>query len=95
MRSRRFPLSTACAFILLLFAVPVRAQATFPSISAREYVSGSVRVKVTGSFSIDDEVAINTKASLSDGVVTWLQFGASGSDKPNALITYGETKEIA
>ena len=37
---------------------------------------------------------INLQASYGDGEVTWLQFGASGSEAPNALITYGETKEI-
>lgn len=33
-------------------------------------------------------MAINTSASLSDGEMTWLQFGNSGSDVPNALISF-------
>ena len=28
-------------------------------------------------------------ASIGDGEMTWLQFGVSGADTPNALITYG------
>jgi hypothetical protein len=51
-------------------------------------------VTVSGSATIDQEIPLNSQASYSDGEVTWLQFGVSGSDAPNALITYGETKEI-
>lgn len=58
-----------------------------PVISARNYVSGSAKTKVTGAFSIDAAVAINTQASISDGSMTWLQYGASGSEAPNVLVT--------
>lgn len=61
-----------------------------PVISARQYKSGSATVVVKGSFQVDQAIAINTQASMSDGEMTWLQFGASGSAQPNALITYGE-----
>jgi hypothetical protein len=59
-----------------------------PSISARQYTGGSAKVTVTGAVKFDQEVPINTQASVSDGEMTWLQFGASGSEEPNALITY-------
>jgi hypothetical protein len=59
-----------------------------PTISARQYVGGSAKVTVTWAAKIDQDVAINTQASISDGEMTWLQFGASGSEEPNALITY-------
>jgi hypothetical protein len=81
----------------VLFAVLASsgsAQARQPAISARQFVSGSVRIVVSGAFSINDSVAINVQASLGDGEMTWLQFGVSGSAQPNALITYGETGEV-
>ncbi len=65
-----------------------------PTISERQFTDGSAKVTVTGSARIDQEIAINTTASFGDGGMTWLQFGASGSEEPNALITYGETGEI-
>lgn len=61
-----------------------------PVISARTYKGGSATVVVKGSFQVDQAIPINTAASVSDGEMTWLQFGASGSATPNALITYGE-----
>jgi len=61
-----------------------------PQISARSYTGGSAKVTVTGAFQIDADVPINTEASISDGEMTWLQFGASGSPEPNALITVSE-----
>jgi hypothetical protein len=66
----------------------------FPTISQRQYTGGSARLTVTGAAAIDQDVAINTVASISDGESTWLQFGSSGAAEPNVLITYGETKEI-
>jgi hypothetical protein len=62
----------------------------YPDISARQYASGSAKVKVTGAFQIDQDIAINASASYSDGEMTWLQFGNSGAATPNALITYGD-----
>jgi len=58
-----------------------------PVISARTYIGGSAKVTVTGSFQIDEDIPINTQASYSDGEMTWLQYGASGSEAPNALVT--------
>jgi hypothetical protein len=43
---------------------------------------------VTGSFTITDDIAINKQASFGDGEMTWIQFGVSGAEEPNALITY-------
>ena len=95
---RRIPfLSSVVATGLFLAAVPSPADGQtdgVPTISARQFVGGSARVTVSGSAQIDQEVAINTKASYGDGGMTWLQFGASGSEAPNALITYGEDGEI-
>ena len=61
------------------------------TISARQFTGGSVKLVVTGSFQINEDVAINTQASIADGGMTWLQFGASGSATPNVLITYNES----
>jgi hypothetical protein len=95
---RRIPLlATVIALALTsttLLASAAAAQTDgFPTISARTYTGGSAKVTVTGSTKITSEIPINTQASISDGESTWLQFGASGSADPNALITYGETKE--
>jgi hypothetical protein len=87
-------LSLAGGALLLAFASPGGAQAKPPVISARQFVSGSIKIVVTGAFSIDDSVAINVQASFGDGGMTWLQFGASGSDQPNAGITYSELGEV-
>ena len=87
----------AASFVLLL-ALPPSAvgqkTAGFPTISQRSYTGGSAKVKVTGTFAMDVEIPINAQASYSDGTATWLQFGASGAAEPNALITYGETREV-
>ena len=64
-----------------------------PAISERPFTGGSITVKVTGTFTMDAEVPINTMASYGSGGTTWLQFGASGAPEPNVLITYGETGE--
>jgi hypothetical protein len=58
-----------------------------PIVSARSYLGGSAKVTVTGSFEINEVIPINTAASFSDGEMTWLQYGASGSEAPNALLT--------
>jgi hypothetical protein len=81
------------AFCMVASAPALPAQ-DFPTISTRQFVDGSAKVVVTGAFTINEDVKINTKASFGDGESTWLQFGASGSEQPNALITYGDTKEI-
>jgi hypothetical protein len=94
-RGRRLLAGVAVLFILAGLPAPAPAQTSgFPTISQRQYTGGSAKVTVTGSAKIDTEIPLNTQASFSDGESTWLQFGASGSAEPNALITYGETKEI-
>ena len=65
----------------------------YPPISARTFTSGSIKIVVTGSFRVDTDVPINTQASVGAGDMTWLQFGVSGSNEPEALITYGDNKE--
>ena len=88
------------ALLLLVLGAEGQAQAgaasraksppDVPKISSRTYTGGSAKVTVTGAFQIDADVSINTQASVSDGEMTWLQFGASGSAEPNALITVSE-----
>jgi hypothetical protein len=92
----RGPFAAAVLLILAGRPAPAAAQTSgFPDISRRQYTGGSAKVTVTGSANIDAEIPLNTQASFSDGESsTWLQFGASGSAEPNALITYGETREI-
>ena len=85
---RRASLLSSILGMAMIWSVNVPAQAKVPAISQRSYVSGSATVTVTGSFQVDQEVAINNKASYSDGEMTWLQFGDSGADAPNALITF-------
>jgi hypothetical protein len=85
----------APALIALATVPPALAQeAAYPPISARQFTDGSIEVKVTGSQSIDEEIPINTQASIGGGDVTWLQYGASGSESPNALITFTQTGEV-
>ena len=84
-------LSSMLAGLALMWtSASAHAQGKVPAISKRSYVSGSAIVTVTGGFQVDQEVALNDKASYSDGEMTWLQFGDSGSEAPNALITYSE-----
>jgi hypothetical protein len=84
----------ACWVTLVCLPTPLGGQTSgFPTISQRQYTGGSAKVTVTGSAKIDAEIPINTQASYSDGEMTWLQFGVSGSDEPNSLITYTDTKE--
>ncbi len=84
-------MKTAAKLAILTLALSVSAAgqdvAKPPVISARSYVSGSAKILVTGSFQINEDVAINKQASFSDGEMTWLQFGVSGAETPNALVT--------
>lgn len=79
---------------MAVFAPAVRAQSHYPPISARQFARGSVQVKVTGAFTMDEQITINTMASIGDGEMTWLQFGASNAAQPNATITFTDTNEI-
>jgi hypothetical protein len=93
MRRTQFLSSVAAAgMVLAVLASPAAGQVPgrVPTISSRQFVSGAAKVTVSGSFQIDEEVAINTAASFGDGEWTWIQFGDSGSEVPNALITYGD-----
>ena len=78
--------------VLAIGARPAAGQA-YPPISARQFTGGSVKILVTGSFSVNADVPINAQASIGAGDMTWLQFGVSGSSAPEALITYGDNKE--
>jgi hypothetical protein len=94
MRSNLLHLRLAMASALLT-TLASRASAQVPDsvvpvISARTYVSGSVTVIVKGSFQMNQVIEINKPASISDGEMTWLQFGASGSSTGDVLVTYGE-----
>ena len=60
-----------------------------PVISARTYATGHARLKVSGHFDIDASPGLDTKASISDGGYTWIQYGTSGSEAPNATVTIG------
>ena len=60
-----------------------------PVVSARTYSTGHVQLKVSGHFDIDASPALDTRASISDGEYTWIQYGASGSEAPNATVTIG------
>jgi hypothetical protein len=75
--------------ILAASASPAAGQRGFPTITGRSFSGGGAAVTVTGVDQFAQEIALNTQASFGDGEMTWLQFGVSGSDAPNALITYG------
>jgi len=80
---------SACALAAALLPAPAAGQ-KLPKISTRMYAGGSATLTVTGSFRVDQDVALNKVASFSDGDYTWLQFGASGSDSANVLVTIGD-----
>ncbi len=84
---RRRVIATA-AFLVCLAPHAAGQTGKTPTISARQYTAGSATVTVHGVVEIAAEVPLNTQASMSDGEMTWLQYGASGSETPNALITY-------
>lgn len=82
--------------VLLMAPMPsAAAQGKPPVISARTFTSGTAKVTVTGTFSMNADIAINVPASIADGEMTWLQFGVSGGAEPESLITFntasGET----
>jgi hypothetical protein len=77
----------AAVIATLCVTLGVESDVEIPVISARTYVGGSAKVTVIGSFQINDDIAIDKEASLSDGEMTWLQYGASGLEAPNALVT--------
>lgn len=80
------------AIASVCLAVAAEAAGNIPVISARTFATGSAHVIVTGSFAFTADIALNIPASNSDGEETWLQYGASGSDAPNALFTVHPTE---
>jgi hypothetical protein len=85
----------AAALTALVAVPPALAQEpAYPTISSRQFTAGSIEVRVTGSQNIDEKIPINSQASIGDGEVTYLQYGASGSESPNSLITYTQTGEV-
>lgn len=84
----------ATALGITVISPAADAQRHYPPISARQFVSGSIRIKVTGAFAMNETVALNTVASIGLGDMTWLQYGVSGSAQPEALITFTDTNEI-
>ena len=72
---------------VLPFAIVSSALAQIPQISKRTFSGGTAKLKVTGSFVIDEEIGINKQASIADEGQTWLQYGSSGADSANVLVT--------
>jgi len=81
-------LALACAWM----ADVADAGGKIPVISQRTFVAGNAHVIVTGSFKFTADIALNIPASISDGEDTWLQYGASGSEAPNALFKVSPTE---
>jgi hypothetical protein len=80
-------------FMLCCVFSSAAAQNLYPTISSRQFTGGSVKVVVvSGSFSFNEDVPVNTKASFSDGEMTWLQFGNAGAATPNAMLTFGNNE---
>jgi hypothetical protein len=71
----------------LVASAPAHTAGGIPTISSRGYVGGSVKVTVSGAFDINADIPINRQASMSDGEMTWLQYGVSGAAEPNLLLT--------
>jgi hypothetical protein len=88
---RRIPLRSslvACSLVTAMVVAPAAGQvAGLPKISERQFVSGSATLAVRGAVQIDAVIELNIVASLSDGGMTWLQFGDSGSAAPNVGVT--------
>jgi len=72
---------------LIAVTVATSAGAPLPELNARTYISGSAKVKVTGAFQVDAVIPINKQASFGDGEMTWIQYGDSGAEEPNLLVT--------
>lgn len=75
------------AAIGMIAVVMSASAAELPVISGRYYVSGSAKVKVTGEFQFNTVIPINKQASFGDGEMTWIQYGVSGAEEPNLLVT--------
>ena len=90
----RRPVPPAVFSALLLFTLAVHSEAQAPpKISTRTYTSGTAKLKVTGTWTVNEDVGINKPASISDDGHTWLQYGSSGSDSANVTVTV-DTYEV-
>lgn len=88
-------LVSAALSLVVAAASPALGQQKLPAISQRSFTEGSVKVVVTGSFSIDQDIPINKAGSFGDGEMTWLQFGNPGGTEPNVGITFNaESGEV-
>ncbi len=88
----RFLFNPACAVAVLAVMVlstsaTGEAVAKLPVISDRTYVAGSAKLVVKGTFQINADIPINKPASISSDGMTWLQYGDSGAEAPNVLVT--------
>jgi len=70
------------------------ADEEIPVISDRTYTAGHMQLRVSGFFNIDASPALDTKASITSDGYTWIQFGASGEEPPNATVTVGEGDKV-
>jgi hypothetical protein len=87
----RLLVGVAAACLAAASTSPAASQAGAPpTISARSFTGGSAAVTVTGTVEFTQDVPLNAQASFGDGEKTWIQFGASGAETPNALLTYGD-----
>ena len=87
-------LAVAVFLSLAVFAPALAAQRHYPPITSRQFARGSAQVKVIGTFTMDEQLAINTMSSIGDGEMTWLQFGVDNATQPNATITFTDFGEI-
>jgi hypothetical protein len=77
------------AAVLAATSAGAQSSGRSPTISNRYFNGGgSIKVIVKGSFQVDAEIPINKPASFGDGEMTWIQYGVSGSDEPNVLVTF-------
>jgi hypothetical protein len=91
-KNSRLSTPALLAFARASLAAVADAAGKIPVISKRNYAARNAHVIVTGSFRFAADIALNVQASYSDGESTWLQYGASGSDAPNALLTASPTE---
>jgi hypothetical protein len=61
-----------------------------PVISDRTYTAGHMQLRVSGFFDINASPALDPRASITSDGHTWIQYGASGEEPPNATVTVGE-----
>jgi len=72
----------------IIAGIPI-SDVEVPVISARTYTTGHIQLSVSGHFDIEASPELDTQASISDGGYSWIQYGTSGSETPNATVTIG------